>query len=228
MDEQKNNLIIPASIVIAGAIVAVAVFYSVGGPKPQTGSPAPTAAIGALSEVTANDFILGDSKAPVTVIEYGDYQCPFCGKFFREVEPTVREQYVAKGKVRWVYRDFAFLGQESNLASEAARCAADQGKFWEMHDYLFAHQSGENKGAFSKDNLKKFAQALGGLDQTKFNACLDSGKYTSAVQAETIGGQKAGVSGTPSNFINGVLSVGALPASQFVQLIEEALTKAGK
>ena len=134
----------------------------------------------------------------------------------------IRDQYVSKGKVRWVYRDFAFLGQESTWASEAARCAADQGKFWQMHDYLYTHQNGENEGAFSKDNLKKFAKALG-LDQGSFDSCLDTGKYTSAVQAETVAGGKAGVNGTPANFINGKLNVGALPTSQFVQLIEEAL-----
>ncbi len=223
---ENNKLIIPVAIVIAGIIVAIAIFYSAGGSKPAA-QPTPSAG-NSLPEVTSSDFVLGEASAPVTVIEYGDYQCPFCGKFFKETEPVVRDQYVSKGKVRWVYRDFAFLGQESTWASEAARCAADQGKFWQMHDYLYNHQSGENQGAFSKDNLKKFAQALGGLDQTKFNSCLDSGKYTSAVQAETVAGGKAGVNGTPANFINGNLSVGALSASQFVQLIEEALTKSGK
>ncbi|OGD39655.1 hypothetical protein A2608_02250 [Candidatus Azambacteria bacterium RIFOXYD1_FULL_44_10] len=218
--EQNNKFIIPAAIVIAGVIVAIAIFYSVGSSGPATQPTKNTD--GSLPEVTSSDFVLGETSAPVTVVEYGDYQCPFCGKFYRETEQVIRDQYVSKGKVRWVYRDFAFLGQESTWASEAARCAADQGKFWQMHDYLYTHQNGENEGAFSKDNLKKFAKALG-LDQGSFDSCLDTGKYTSAVQAETVAGGKAGVNGTPANFINGKLNVGALPTSQFVQLIEEAL-----
>lgn len=224
--EEKNKLIIPIAIVIAGVIVAVAIFYSSGSPKPDAPHE-PTTAAGALPEITSADFVLGDSKAPVTIIEYGDYQCPFCGRFFHETEAVVRDQYIAKSKVKFVYRDFAFLGQESTWAGEAAHCAADQGKFWEMHDYLYNHQNGENQGAFSKDNLKKFAVFLG-LDQTKFNSCLDSDKYATAVRDLTLGGQKSGVNGTPANFINGALNVGALATSQFVQLIEQALTKAGK
>lgn len=223
--ESNNKFIIPVAIVFAGIIVAIAIFYSVSGSKPAA-PPSPSAG-SSLPAVISSDFALGEASAPVTVVEYGDYQCPFCGKFFRDTEQVIRDQYISKGKVRWVYRDFAFLGQESTWASEAARCAADQEKFWQMHDYLYTHQSGENQGAFSKDNLKKFAGALG-LDQTKFNSCFDSGKYTSAVQAETVAGGKAGVNGTPANFINGNLNVGALPTSQFVQLLEEALTKAGK
>jgi protein-disulfide isomerase len=113
-----------------------------------------------LDPVLNSDFILG-SEAPVTVIEYSDFQCPFCGKFFRETEQTLIDSYIKEGKIRFVHRDFAFLGNESMVAAVAARCAGDQGKFWEYHDYLYSHQNGENQGNFSNINLKSFAVSLG-------------------------------------------------------------------
>ena len=113
-----------------------------------------------LEPVSATDFITGDQNAPITIVIYVDFQCPFCGKFFKETELTALANYVKDGKVKLVSRDFAFLGQESLKAAEAARCAGDQGKFWEYHDYLFTHQNGENKGNFSNLNLKTFAKEL--------------------------------------------------------------------
>jgi len=114
-----------------------------------------------LDPVTSSDFVLGNQNAPITIVLYVDFQCPFCGKFFKETEQTVLANYIKDGKVKLVSRDFAFLGDESLRAAEAARCAGDQGKFWEYHDYLFTHQNGENKGNFSNLNLKTFAKALG-------------------------------------------------------------------
>jgi len=114
-----------------------------------------------LSPVSNSDFKLGNSTAPITIIEYTDFQCPFCGKFFQETEQTVMNDYIKAGKIELVHRDFSFLGNESTMAAEAARCAGDQGKFWEYHDYLFTHQAGENHGNFSNVNLKSFASVLG-------------------------------------------------------------------
>jgi protein-disulfide isomerase len=110
--------------------------------------------------VSTSDMTLGDSNAKVTIILYEDFQCPFCGKFFSESEKNIRDTYVKNGDVRLVYRDFAFIGPESDRAAEGARCAAEQNKFWEYHDYLFSHQMGENQGAFSDTNLKSFAGSL--------------------------------------------------------------------
>ena len=114
-----------------------------------------------LDPVSTSDFVTGNPNAPITIILYVDFQCPFCGKFFAETEQTALANYVKDGKVKLVSRDFAFLGDESLKAAEAARCAGDQGKFWEYHDYLFTHQNGENKGNFSNLNLKTFAKTLG-------------------------------------------------------------------
>jgi protein-disulfide isomerase len=118
----------------------------------------------------------------------------------------------------------AFLGEESQWAAEAAECAGDQNKYWEYHDLLFNSQNGENQGAFSKDNLKKFAATLG-LDTNAFNLCVDSGKYTALVQQQTSIGSSIGIRSTPSFAINGKPMVGAQSFETFQQAIEEQLNK---
>ncbi|MBI2635397.1 MAG: DsbA family protein [Parcubacteria group bacterium] len=228
MDEQTNRFLIPGAIVLAAIVIAIAVIYSINGPSAgNKKGNSEIAALGTLPEVSLTDFILGDKNAPVTMIEYGDFQCPFCGRFFKETESTLREKYIKTGKIKFIYRDFAFLGPESTWAANAARCAGEQGKFWEYHDYLYSNQRGENQGAFSKDNLKGFAKVVG-LDSAKFNSCLDSDKYNDAVSKETKAGGEAGVTGTPASFINGVLYAGALPTANFTQIIDAELTKLGK
>jgi len=228
MDEQNNKFLIPAAIVLAGVIIAVATIYSIKRPSSNTaGDNGKTAALAALPQISSSDFVLGDQNAAVTIIEYSDFQCPFCGKFFKETESVLREKYIKTGKVKFIYRNFAFLGQESLWAANAARCAGEQNKFWQYHDYLYGNQSGENQDAFSKDNLKSFAVVLG-LDKEKFNACLDSEKYTDLIQKETKAGGESGVQGTPASFINGTLYPGALPIATFTQIIDDELNKLGK
>jgi protein-disulfide isomerase len=118
----------------------------------------------------------------------------------------------------------AFLGDESKWAAEAAECAADQNKYWEYHDFLFQNQSGENQGAFSKDNLKKFAADLG-LATDEFNQCMDSGTHTDLIQSDTTMAQQIGVQSTPSFLVNGTPLVGAVPSADFQSLIEQKLGK---
>jgi len=123
--------------------------------------------------------------------------------FATDVERQIQETYGKAGTVRFVYRHMAFLGQESLWAAEASECAGEQGKFWEYHDKIFASQKGENQGAFSKDNLKKFASDLK-LDTAKFNQCLDSGKFTDKITKSTEDANQLGVEGTPTIFLNGI------------------------
>lgn len=225
--------LIPGSILIAGVVVAFAIMYTTGGgkggvkPLPDDGQTAAVAASGdavALLEAREGDRVLGNPVAPVTYVEFSDFQCPFCGRFFANTLPEIKEKYVKTGKVKFVYRDFAFLGEESFKAAEAARCAHEQGKFWEYHDSLFESQNGENRGAFSDFNLKRFARELG-LDVAAFNSCLDSGKYREAVEEESRLGRELGVSGTPSSFINGRNITGAVPFSSLEPIILDALEK---
>lgn len=208
-------------------------------PQGQAAAGAPTAGPRQEVKVDANDPVRGPKDAKVTVIEFADFQCPFCGAFsglddkmvknmqgqdpsWQPAESNIIKDYVNTGKARFVWKDYPFLGQESIWSGAAARCAQDQGKFWEYHDYLYSHQNGENQGAFSKDNLKKFAAALG-LDTAKFNSCVDSGKYESQMTQAQTAGQSYGVNGTPATFVNGQLISGAAPYAQFKTAIDALL-----
>jgi protein-disulfide isomerase len=236
-DNANGPKTIAGAIIIVGFIIAGAIFFR--GKAPVAPTPTPSGnnvpATVQLDPVTAQDHTLG-SPTQVTLVEYADYQCPFCGKFFKESEQSIIDNYVNTGKVQFVYRDYAFLGPESTTSAEATWCAGDQGKFWQYHDYLFNYiwdtyyaknKSGENVGAFSDANLKSFAQKLG-LDTTTFNSCLDSGKYAKTVADYVTAATKAGVTGTPKGFIlkNGkIVSTidGAEPLATVTQKLDAAL-----
>lgn len=190
-------------------------------------APAPSAPSKPTSvnvKITSDDPVKGNVNAKLTIIEFGDYQCPFCGRFFKDVEPLILKDYVDTGKVKFIYKNLAFLGKESTDAANAALCAKEQNKFWEYHDKLYNSQSGENQGAFSTDNLKKFALDLG-LNATKFNSCLDAQKYNSQVQADTAEANRNGFQGTPSTAIGTTPVIGAQPYAQFKTTIDSELAK---
>lgn len=157
----------------------------------------------------------GPANAKVTIIEFSDFQCPFCAR----AQPTLEQIFQTYGsKVRLVYRDFPLsFHQNAQKAAEAAECADEQGKFWEYHDILFANQN-----ALDTESLKKYAAELK-LDSQKFNSCLDSGKYGQEVKKDFSDGQSAGVQGTPAFFINGRLVSGAQPFENFKAIIDEEL-----
>lgn len=167
---------------------------------------------------------LGNSDAKVKVIEFADFQCPFCGDWQKEIYPRLKSEFIDTGKVEFVYWDFAFLGEESLWAAEASTCAKDQDRYWEYHDALFARQDGENKGAFSQENLKQIAGDLG-LNQEQFSDCFQSGRYKTRIQ--DLGNQAAdyGVNSTPTVFINGLKFEGVMPWENYKQIIEAELAK---
>ncbi len=168
---------------------------------------------------------MGDPNAPVKIIEYSDFQCPYCARFTTDTEQQLIDAYVATGKVYFEYHSFGeFIGTESLRSAEAAYCAGDQGKFWEMHDIIFANQTGENVGAFSDKRLTAFAAKVG-LDAGKFSDCFNSSKYKAQVLQDGTDGTKAGVKATPSFTINGKLVEGAQPFSVFQTEIEALLKK---
>lgn len=166
-----------------------------------------------------DDPVKGDEDAPVTIIEFSDFQCPFCARFYSETLPQLQSQYVDTGKVKLVFRDFPLtsIHPQAQKAHEASECADEQDKFWEYHDILF-----ENQGSLDVASLKSYAADLR-LDTNKFNTCLDSGKYAGEIRKDTADGAQAGVTGTPSFFVNGQQLVGAQPFSAFQQAIEAAL-----
>jgi len=167
-----------------------------------------------------DDPIKGSENAPVTIIEFSEYECPFCERFFKQTLPQIEENYIKTGKVRHVFRDFPLSShRNAQKAAEASECADEQGKFWEYHDKLF-----ENQNALDINSLKRYAKDLG-LDAAKFNECLDSGKMTAEIQKDFADGSRYGVSGTPTFFINEIELVGAQPFSAFEQVIEQELNK---
>ena len=171
-----------------------------------------------IKQLDKDAYYEGDENAPVTVVVFDDFQCPFCKKFFDETLPKLKEDYIDTGKVKYVFRHFPLsFHQNAQKAAEAAECAGEQGKFWEMHDMLYSHQD-----ALSVDDLKNYASQLG-LDTEQFNQCLDSGKYKDKVQNDFNMGVQVGVSGTPTFFINGEKLVGAQPYSVFQQVIDSKL-----
>jgi protein-disulfide isomerase len=170
-----------------------------------------------------DDPVKGSSNAKVIIVEFSDFQCPFCARFATQTLPQIEEKYIKTGKVKLVYRDFPLnFHQYAQKAAEAAECADEQGKFWEYHDILFQKLS--EWATVGESKFKEYAQQLG-LDMQKFNQCLDSGKYANEVQKDYNDGLKYGVSGTPTFFINGIKIVGAQPYSVFEQIIEQELSK---
>ncbi len=166
---------------------------------------------------------LGSASASVLIEEFAGFQCPFCGRFNRDTEPRLVEDYVKPGKVRLVFKHLAFIGQESVWAAQAAECAGSQGRFWPYHDKLFASQAGENRGAFAKDKLKGFARELG-LEVAGFDRCLDGDETLAKVRADTAEADRRGVKSTPTFYLNTTEPIqGALPYDAFRQAIDKLL-----
>jgi protein-disulfide isomerase len=166
--------------------------------------------------VTAGAPARGPADALVTIVEFSDFHCPFC----RRVQPVL-DQVRAKydGKIKMVFRDFPIdtLHPQARAAAEAARCATEQGKFWEFHDLVF-----KNEADALPATLDGFAKTVG-LDVPAFEACRTSGKYRNPVQTSNVEGDRLGITGTPTFFINGRILVGAQPLEAFAKIIDEEL-----
>jgi len=160
---------------------------------------------------------LGDPNAPVLIEVWEDFQCPACRTFSETIEHQVIDNYVATGKVRYVFRHFPFLDdaaatRESDQAANASMCAAEQERFWDYNDILYANWNSENAGAFTDKRLVAFAETLG-LDMAAFNSCFEENKYKEQIDADKALGTSRGVTGTPSVFVNGtILTPGFVPS----------------
>ena len=180
-----------------------------------------------VSVSTDDDPVMGRSDAPVTIIEFSDYQCPFCRSFWKDTLPLLKKNYIDTGKVKFVYRDYPLDIHPAAMPSAlAAECADDQGKYWEYHDKIFAEQAkkGVNTITYSETDLKKWAAEIG-LNTATFNSCLDSEKHKAEVEKDLQDGIAAGVNGTPGFYVNGIPVRGALPYESFKTLIEAELKK---
>jgi protein-disulfide isomerase len=188
-------------------------------------SPAYAQGSGAFIGVD-DDPVLGSPNAKVLMIEFGDYQCPSCRMFWKDVEPRIKKEYIDTGKVKLVFRDFPIvqIHPEALLAAMAVDCSADQNKYWEYHDKVFREQynKGDDLVRFKAADLKKWAKDIG-LDSAKFDQCLDSEKYKNEVLKDKADGDAVSVQGTPTFFINGHVIGGAQAYPAFKTLIDSLL-----
>jgi protein-disulfide isomerase len=164
----------------------------------------------------------GKASAPVLVEEYGDFQCPHCRDFQRDVVPTI-DRLVDQGKVRFVYHPIAFIGPESIAASNAATCAGDRGKFWPYHDQLFAAQGPENSGTFSTAELERIGQQVG-VSADRFNTCVRDGTYNGWLSKITDDASRRGVNATPTVLVDGKVAPAAVTVRGLEQAVDSALT----
>ena len=158
------------------------------------------------SKITMNTFlsngspILGDPDAPITVVEFGDYQCAFCARFHIETLPSIMDDYIETGKVKIIFKDYNIIGEDSVTASQGAHCANDQGLFWEYHNILYSSWTGENNGWASETNLTNFAQEIG-LDTNEWSECMIQQKYSQTILSSNEDARALELTGTPAFFV---------------------------
>ena len=201
--QQRQRLFIIGGIVVVAALVVLALV------APQLQSVGDIVTVTPAALPNADGLSLGEASAPATIDVFEDFQCPACQYFTQNVEPIVIENLVKTGKARYVFHNYPFIdgngannGGESDQAANAAMCANDQGKFWDMHATLYANWNGENQGNLSDRRLQAMAESAG-LDTSAFNSCFNANKFKSDIQADFDKGRDMGVNGTPTVFVNG-------------------------
>ena len=221
-----------ASVAIIVAFLALDIFND---DTELAVEPTPTIQESGPAKITASTFlengspVLGNPNAPITMVEFGDYQCFFCNKFFHETEDSLLKNYIETGKVKVIFKDFTIIGADSITAANAAHCASDQGKFWEYHDTLYNHWTGENNGWVSSENLLQFAGDLG-LEMDQFSKCITDSKYSQSIAKSNQDAKDLGLTGTPAFFIigpdNKVTKIGgAQPYDVFERIFNSELEK---
>ncbi|PJC23190.1 hypothetical protein COV28_01140 [candidate division WWE3 bacterium CG10_big_fil_rev_8_21_14_0_10_48_23] len=260
-DFRKYQPLYTPLVIFVGCLVIAAAIYgsggitiTLGGKQKATGTPTVAGEgecgdLPADSEVTISiddDPVLGEPKAPLTLLEFSDATCPYCGQFFRETFPQIKKDYIDKGKLKFVLRDLPIHGDIASQAAEAAHCANERGKFWEYWAKIFANQQ-----SVTVENLKNWAKKLG-LNTTTFNSCFDDRKYRDEVTKDSQDAQSYGIQGTPNfilfktdssgevkvtvkwvcqqgqknlTFEGATLIQGAYPYDQFKSMIEAELAK---
>ncbi len=225
----QRTLLIAAVAVLAIAIAAVIILPQIQAANAPVGTIVQITPRAAAQQVDSTSE--GDPNAKIRIDVFEDFQCSSCLNFTQTVEPQLMQNEIASGQVAYVFHNFPFIDgatwsstkKESHQAANAAMCAADQGRFWDYHDMLFANWTGENVGDFVDKRLVAFAQALN-LDMSKFNACFNANTFKAQIDADYALGQKWGVNGTPSVFVNGKeVSPGYIPTyDQIKQAIAAA------
>lgn len=212
---------------VASAAILASFALSSQGEQALVEVPAPDARLALLG---GGSEFLGDPDARVTLVEFGDYQCHFCNVFFHETEPMIVRDYVQTGKVKMTFKDFTIIGQDSVAAAHAARCAGDQGMFWEYHDTLYGNWDGENTGWAAPPNLDSMARDIG-LDHGAFQECMADGRHVAGIERSNSEARALGLTGTPAFFVVGpggqVTGIfGAQPYESFSRALDAELAGA--
>ena len=219
---------VTAGFGLIGVVIIVALLVVQGAAPKSIDTSDINASVVQVPVDLADGRALGKANAPVTLNVWSDFQCPVCGQFAEMVEPSLIRNYVQAGVLRIIDHDAAFQGQRSSSAYDesvesaaGARCAAEQGKYWQFHNLLFANQVGENQGAFRDERLRAIATKAG-LDVAAWDACRATGQQQAAVRAETDAAVKLGVNATPTMDLNGQVIVGLKSAAELGAMIEAA------
>jgi len=229
------SLAIGATISAIVLVITFIGFDGISNPTELKIEPTPTVQQVGPAKITMNTFlangspILGNSNAPITLIEFGDYQCHFCNVFFHSIEGDILKNYVETGKVKMIFKDYNIIGPDSVNASHGAHCANDQGLFWEYHDILYSNWTGENNGWASSENLGKFAQEIG-LDLDIWSECMLNGKHSQTILGSNEDAKSLELTGTPAFFVIGpdgktTRLFGAQPYETFEKVFENELRK---
>lgn len=235
-NKKQKDYMVPASILVAGVLIGLSIVASNAGWFGKSGgsgtvTPGTGGGLGEAADVLKigeRDVIMGDPDAPLTIVEYADFQCPFCGRYYETTGKEIRESYVKTGKVKVIYRDLAFLGPESTAAAEAAECSKDQKSFWAFHDALYDAEikdGAENNGNLTKALFVSLAKQIGMNDIDAFSSCIDSKKYSDEVKAIGTGATTLQVNSTPTVFVGQTKIVGAQPIGVFKTEIEKQLAE---
>ncbi|AXK31678.1 DsbA family protein [Streptomyces armeniacus] len=233
----KTTLVLALVLVAALGLIGLSAFAGADSDSDSGGKPADTdtgtdardstsaqeRALLALQRRTAGDpAAMGDKDAPVVLIEYSDFQCPFCGKFARDTKPELVEKYVDAGVLRLEWRHFPIFGDESQAAARAGWAAGEQGRFWEFHDLAYGKERKKNSGEFADGKLTAMAKAAGVKDLAKFKRDMESQAARQAVARDATEGQGLGVTSTPAFLINSTPLLGAQPTAVFKEAIDRA------
>ncbi len=198
----------------------------------QAGRPPAAGPTGAVVPLPASDgfagFTMGSDSAPVEIVEYADFECPACAQFATVQMPTVREQLVATGRVRWRFRDFPLPNHAfARYASHAAHCAGEQDRFWEMHDQLFHNHSWAQTGRDPSRLFRELARSVG-IDLDRYDACMKSARHAGRIEASKQEGDARGVNGTPTFFVNGRLLTTRSWGSDVFKSVVDSITSRGR
>ena len=227
MDNNKDILSVSNSILLSGVLIALSIFLNGVGNKESSKQKSDSGGgvVVQKIEIEKRADQAEEGSGKVIIYEFSDFQCPFCQQFWQEIYPQLKKDFIDTGKVTFVYRQFPIVSIHTyaQKAAEASECANDQGKFWQYHDELFS-KGGPNGAGLSLLNLKKYASEIG-LNTTQFDACLDGGGKARAIGEDMEVGERVGITGTPTFFINGKKYIGSMPYNKFKQAIEEALAE---